>query len=875
MPAPSPILRKCLDQAVAAAPQLIERCVDQAVAALQDAEVKSAKVAQRREIAEAWQALAKHRAGWIDRYPRDLRAALDDEPVTASSFASLDGIKGGLSLVDDAQLADTIESSRLQQLLLPVVEQALAELDGLMSTALGLPSVQPERNPLRPDIFAQVLRNLLGEAAGDAAWPALWTRHMAQPMGRELERLYRDLAKLLKAADVRTATYRVLQAPVSPAAAQRAANAAAAAAAAEGMGFGNGMGPGDVMHPADGGWQYNAGPGTGWAADDPRLPGASGFADLAPYTLDHALFQDFLFGGGGPAQQQLAPTYYDRVDQELAQLQEEPEFPALPFDAQEARQYEHLPSVDRPQRHVDIDSPLDDAVWGHYSAPRQRALVRSQLKKKAENVGQVLGLEVVRKLVGQVAQDPRLLAPVREAIVGLEPSLLRLAMVDPRFFSDEQHAGRRLVERVAERSFKYNDEFSPEFSGFAGSVIAAFRSLNERDVDDVQPFQSALGRLESSWSAQDQREEAARTEVLDAVRFAEQRQAEADQIAWTLSQRPDLDNVPSVVQDFLFGPWALVMAHARLVDNRKNIDPGGYGSVVSDLIWSVKREVTLRQPARLIEMIPGLLETLRNGLAALGKDARESEPFFQELEKLHRPVLRLRAKHRRDALDSALGELEPDPSQPMPLTERVVPKPSQQLWMGRRELDAAGFEDTLPSDHTELSEDEHALPYGTESRALDDGFADDDFADTRAPEPDASDAPDAPAAANGGHDAPAVDAPPPAAEAASPVAGLAPVAAAAEPIDAEAILAALREDDWVDLYSKRRWLRARLIWASSKGTLFMFVSHGGQPHSMTRRSCERLVRDRLLRPVERAGVVSRAINTLRSEPAATVAVAGK
>ena len=71
-----------------------------------------------------------------------------------------------------------------------------------------------------------------------------------------------------------------------------------------------------------------------------------------------------------------------------------------------------------------------------------------------ERLGQVLGLEVVRKLVNQVAQDPRLLVPVRESIVALEPSLLRLAMVDPRFFSEETHPGRRLMERVAQRSFK-------------------------------------------------------------------------------------------------------------------------------------------------------------------------------------------------------------------------------------------------------------------------------------------------------------------------------------------------------------------------------------------------------------------------------------
>jgi hypothetical protein len=95
-----------------------------------------------------------------------------------------------------------------------------------------------------------------------------------------------------------------------------------------------------------------------------------------------------------------------------------------------------------------------------------------------------------------------------------------------------------------------------------------------------------------------------------------------------------------------------------------------------------------------------------------------------------------------------------------------------------------------------------------------------------------------------------------------------PTRAAPSAPDVESVMSTLREGDWFDLYSKRRWLRAQLIWASSKATLFMFVSHGGRPHSMTKRVCERLIRDRYLRPVPTHDVVSRALDTLDQEPAA-------
>lgn len=791
MASQAPLFRQCVDQAVQASARLIATSLDEAVAAMADAENRSTSAAERHELADAARELLKHRAAWSQRYPRELRVAVqaaESGPRHGSQPARSVG-RGldAFSLVDDAQVEQEIESSRLSQALQGIVAQPLAELDGLVSSLLDLPTIRPEQNPLRPDVFARVLRAVMADGVQQRGWPALWMRSMTPSLGKELDGLYRRLCEMLVKADVHAAGYRVL--PIRSRAASAAPRVAQAPAA------------------------WNPPAASSHRVAGSREPAStrigSGWADLGSYPGGDALIQDFLFQGATHGAAALAPAYYARVATDLSRLEAATDDQIPAFDAQMAEHCAKLPAVDRPLRSVNTETTLDRAQWGAYSASRQRSLVRTRLKKQARHADQVLGLEVVRKLVNQVAVDPRLLAPVRESIVALEPSLLRLAMVDPRFFGEEEHPGRRLVERVADRSLKFNDEFSTEFKDFSASVAAAFNGLNalsESDVRDAAPFESALAELEASWTAQDDAEEAQRSAVLDAVRFAEQRQAAADRIAWELSQRDDLDNVPEAVQHFVYGPWALVMAHARMTSTDRQIDPGGHGSVVSDLLWSVKQEVTLRDPARLIEMVPGLLQRLRTGLGALGQSPQEAETFFQALEQMHRPVLRLRARKRREDSDLAPLEPEMEAAQPPP-AGRQAPKTVQSPWMGRRELDAAGFQDTLPTDHGELA---HA-----DGRRLE----------------------------------PTEDAAPPAGEHASPA-------------ELDAAIGALREGCWVDLQCKRRWLRARLVWASTKGTLFMFVSHGGQPHSMTRRSCERLLRERLLRPVDMQGAVSHAMDVL-------------
>ncbi len=863
MAAQPDVFARCLEQAVEAAGPALERSLDDAVAALQFAESLGQPGTDREQSGLAWRELLQNKPAWCERYPERLQALFADCAPAAARGVALNTpdaaeppphAAGGpaahlsLSLVDDADVSRSIESSRLTQQVRPAVEPLLAELDKLVSSVRGLSSVRPDMNPLQPETYVRALQDLMGETAAEPALVALWIRHLGEPFGRELRLVYERLINLLEMSNVQGASYRV----VPQASAQTARSAVRSETGIADREAARQAAP--AADTASGGWHSEGGFSTGNAPLSAAAEPVQ-YADLSNFEIREELFQEFLFNSNAPAAARpLAPAYYDNIEEELQALKSAPDSTAAPLvDLPDTRRRAdaELPGGPRPTEQVDERSQLNQQVWGPYGRARERAMVRTQLKKEAQHVDQVLGLEVVRKLVNQVAQDPRLLVPVREAIVALEPSLLRLAMVDPRFFSDERHAGRRLLERVAQRSFKYNDTSNPEFQTFLGHVTQAFTTLNEQDIDDFVPFVDAMTTLEQQWSGLDTRETQQRDHILKTLRFAEDRQLLADQIATGLSQRSDLEKVHRLVLDFLLGPWALALAHAKLVDTRNQVDPRGFGSVVPDLIWSVKRDVTLQRPSKLIAMIPGLLARLHEGLTLIGQDPRESDAFFEALMKLHRPVLKLRRlKSRRDAEESGAMPLESDEMTHAEELQDYLdheqlydPDDTEQLddgdhrdtlqdgaealpWMGRDDLHAAGFEDTVQTDHGELLPMAHAAPADGSPQRL-----------------------------------PARETAPPAQTRSAAQPTDLPALASAE---AEKLLQSLRTGDWVDLYSRRQWLRAQLIWVSTKGTLFMFLSHGGQPHSMTKRSCERLLRERLLQPVDTHGVVEQALDAVAS-----------
>ena len=641
----------------------------------------------------------------------------------------------------------------------------------------------------------------------DTAVRSLWLQYIAPTLGRELAQLYEQIALLLQRANVQEASYRI-----------RLVEDAEPGRSGSGSGF-----TPIEMEQVGSGWgapgsSSGSGSGTGTGQGAQVSMQALG---QARSRLGGSVYQAFLHSRSAAFDAPLDPNFYEQVDQALAQVgggadQETPDDEAL---EREQTRYQDLPAVDRPTREIGIDSPLRADRWGVYGQAQERTRVLLGLKQQAQQVSQAVGLDLVRKLVGQVARDPLLLAPVREAVVALEPALLRLALAKPRYFGEANHPARRLVEQVAQRSFRFNDEFTEDFGAFIEPVRDAVNQLNAANTSDAAPFAQALDGLAERWQTEDSAEQAAHDEQLQALRFAQDRQELADQVAWEISLRPDVFNAPELVLDFLYGSWSLVIASAELrKTNKADADPAGYRAAVATLLWSVRPEI-LRQPKQVFAALPGLLRTLNAGLAMLGKPTEETRSFFDALIRLHQPLLRLRrTRAQSDAAHSGSALLAPTEGDLGEPVKRVVgngarPVPAEQPWLTAKELAGAGFDDTLP------------------------------FPEKRTEVPDVSPTVEVLASKTSAYESELAEA---------AVAG---------------VIGQLRQGVRVDLFSKGVWIRAELVWASNRATLFMFTSHGGRVHSMTLRSCEKLVQKRWLRLVAKRAVVESALKAVGEEVA--------
>ena len=317
-------------------------------------------------------------------------------------------------------------------------------------------------------------------------------------------------------------------------------------------------------------------------------------------------------------------------------------------------------------------------------------------RARNRQIARQLGEEVVRLMFDQMGQDERVPAPVRLQLRPLEPVMLRLASVDPRFFLDRAHPARTFMDRVVQSSAALVRDDQDGIHGFAACVANAASAVLRSPVEAAS-FADAWELLERSWtdfetSRRLQREQAQRQREHDDKRIVlAQRFAEA------LMERFRTTALPALVAGFLRGPWAQVLAETSLRNEDETPDPGGYLALVDDLVWSVRRPADGREYARLVRLIPRLLAHLNEGLVMIRYPQESVSIFLDELSALHDKVL----DDHRSAITAARAaqqaRLDAAGQQADPVPD---PEPDSQLQAPESGLGPDSDLDSLsPSDH--------------------------------------------------------------------------------------------------------------------------------------------------------------------------------
>ncbi len=530
-----------------------------------------------------------------------------------------------LELMDEVQVQESVNMARAQQMAMLAAEASLAELNTLICATLGLQTVRPERNPLRPEAYITALRNTVERTPAPAAMRLDWLTVMGIALGAELKVLYSSLASQLKTQGVVAAGYAVTPAPSASGTPSggKVREAAAPAPFSETSRYGA---PGSAEREA-------------LIARELRAP--KPVTDPALLTLDR--LRKLL---AGELDQLGTPHRVAAFAQQFARQFESPGGYGGPvaeshsdFASTVPAAFEALTEMKQVDRVV---QRLEQRRGGVAPAAGLQGVqaVREDIRRSASGVAQALSLEVVNLMVDNIARDPRLLEPVQALIREMEPALMRLALVDARLFTDKHHAARMLVQEVTHRSLAYANVQSPGFLAFLDEVREAIAPLANAHPEGPEMFADALHELQAMWNEEAAKQAHARTQAVKALEKAEQRNLLAEKIAREIDSHPDAAKVPDVVLAFLCGPWAQVVAQARLSGGAGSAAADKYQALISALLWSTHPDLAHKNIAKLTKLVPLLLSTLRDGLETIQYPATKTSAFLEALMGLHQAAFR-------------------------------------------------------------------------------------------------------------------------------------------------------------------------------------------------------------------------------------------
>jgi hypothetical protein len=423
-------------------------------------------------------------------------------------------------------------------------------------------------------------------------------------------------------------------------------------------------------------------------------------------------------------------------------------------------------------------------------------------------IGQQLGEEVVRMMFDHLADDRRLLPALKRQLKAMEGAVHKLAHEDSRFFSDRTHPARQVLDRITQRSLAFSSEDDPGWPRFMNSVESASKWL-ESKVVDADTFGELLDHLQEQWAEQDVGARQKREDAAKALLHAEQRNLLAQKLAAEFVGKVESLDVADFVRDFLKNAWSQVVADAQLSCEDGSSDPHGYRALVDDLVWSVQKSSAQRGRARrLVQMIPGLLQRMREGLQRIGYPPELTQRFFDHLITLHKAAVQegRDAAVRDTSVQKAADEAWKEESQ---FTDADV-----DMWLDGVEVQESGYVDFpgLEIDTEHVASAEAAQQEANAARIE---------AERREQAQDA-------------------------------------------PAEATAVSAMKTEDmrvgTWAEILIKNEWVRAQLTWCSPHATLFMFTSVGGTAHSMSRRTLDKMRNGDQLRIVADRPVVDEALD---------------
>lgn len=256
---------------------------------------------------------------------------------------------------------------------------------------------------------------------------------------------------------------------------------------------------------------------------------------------------------------------------------------------------------------------------------------------KARVVGEVDEdvINLVSMLFEFILDDRTLPDSLKALIARLQIPMLKVAVLDKTFFSRGSHPARRLLNEIASAALGWVDQDDAQRDTLYQRIDQVVQRLLNDFADDPAIFAELLAEFVAFTGDERRRSDLLEQRTRDAEEGRAKSELARQQVEQALNQRLLGKTLPEAVVRLLQEAWSKVLMLTCLKHGVESEQWQAVLVTMDELVWSVEPHDDPQARLRLLELVPGLLRSLREGLDSAGIDPFVTSEFFTRLEVLH------------------------------------------------------------------------------------------------------------------------------------------------------------------------------------------------------------------------------------------------
>ncbi|MFJ3483553.1 DUF1631 domain-containing protein [Pseudomonas sp. NPDC090202] len=324
------------------------------------------------------------------------------------------------------------------------------------------------------------------------------------------------------------------------------------------------------------------------------------------------------------------------------------------------------------------ESPEDFDLRAQLEQLISRVSVRSGKFRVVGTVDEDV-INLISMLFEFILDDRNLPGSLRALIGRLQIPMLKVAVIDKSFFSRGSHPARRLLNEIASAALGWGGRDDMQRDSLYTRIDQIVQRLLHDFVDDPAIFTELLVDFLAFTSDERRRSELLEQRTRDAEEGRALAELARQRVQQALNDRLLGKTLPEVVVRLLQEAWSKVLLLTCLKHGEASAEWQSGLQAMDDLIWSVEPHEEPEARQRLLEVVPGLLKSLREGLSSAAFDPFATSEFFSQLEALHVQAFNNVTRAPESAAETVAELFGEGPSMMAVVEEIVLVAPGEQV----------------------------------------------------------------------------------------------------------------------------------------------------------------------------------------------------